>query len=189
MKELGISFSERVIMLDRSTTKSEILQVSPSGRVPCLKDGEIVVWDSLAVFEYLAELNSNVWPKDKKQRAWARSVCAEMHSGFSDLRKNLSGQFVQKGLSYPKNDPGVIADIARIREIWRDGLSRWGGPFLCGDKFSAVDAMYAPVALGRFVPYGVTLDAGLSAYVERLANLESSRDWVAAATIEAKEAA
>ncbi len=177
MKELKIPFEEIVIELDQPNTKAEILKHSPSGRVPCLRDGDISVWDSLAIIEYLAESNPKVWPQDKLARAWARSASAEMHSGFADLRKNLPGQFLKRELSYPKENPSVLADISRVQELWNVALQKWGGPFLCGQAFTAVDAMYAPVALGRFVPYGVPLDPRLQKYVKTLQALESSQEW------------
>ena len=186
MKELQIPFTETVIELDQPTTHADIMKHSPSGRVPALVDSGTTIWDSMAIIEYLAEKHPAVWPADKMQRAWARSVCAEMHSGFQDLRKNLPGQFLKTGLSFPKDHQGVQSDISRIKEIWREGLSRWKGPFLCGQKFTAVDAMYAPVVLGRFVPYGVTIESDLKAYVDLIAALPSAQQWaIEAASVKA----
>jgi len=178
LKELNIPFSETVIELDYSTTRPEILKYSPSGRVPCLMDGELIIWDSLSIFEYIHENHGGVWPADKKLRAWCRSVAAEMHSGFTELRKNLSGQFLKTGLAYEKTAE-VLEEIDRIKAIWKEGLTRNGGPFLAGKSFSGVDAMFAPVALGRFIPYGVELkDPQLEAYVKQMASLATYQQWV-----------
>jgi glutathione S-transferase len=100
------------------------------------------------------------------------------------MRKHLSGQFIKKGLSYPKDDPEVLADLERVQEIWHEGLKKWAGPFLCGEKFSAVDAMFAPVGLGRFIPYEVKLDTTLANYVKLIADLPSVKEWMAAANKE-----
>jgi glutathione S-transferase len=142
--------------------------------VPCLVDGDTVVWDSLAIVEYLAEDHA-VWPKQKVARAWARSAAAEMHSGFGHLRTQCSmscGQRVQLN----EISAGLQSDLARLSMLWNDGLHRFGGPFLGGKDFSAVDAFYAPVAF-RVQGYGLSLDSNASAYVDQLLATRALREW------------
>jgi len=158
LKQAGIAFSERLVRLDRPETKAEIAAISPSGRVPCLVDGQTAIWDSLAIAEYLAEQfpEKGLWPSDAKARAIARSISAEMHSGFSALRTLWPMNFSREGMRHLTY--GIDGDIRRVAEIWescrRDfgRRSASGGPFLFGD-FSIADAMYAPV-VSRFQTYG-----------------------------------
>jgi glutathione S-transferase len=161
LKHAGIPFEEIVIPLDRPETTAAIAKHSPSGRVPCLLDGDITVWDSLAICEYAAEHHPALWPADRAARAKARSVAAEMHSGFAALRTAYP---MNIRASKPKAPtPEVAADIKRIRAVWRDCLTT-GGPFLFG-AFSIADCMYAPVVT-RFRTYGVTLDGPEAAYAD-----------------------
>src|SRR5256886_1695424 len=148
MKVLGIAFDEVRIPLYRPGSKEQILRYSPAGRVPILRDGDTVVWDSLAILEYLAERHPQLWPADPAQRAKARSVSAEMHSGFAKLREHMSMN-TRKRYPGKGRTPEVLADIARIDAIWAEAT----GPFLFG-AFTAADAMYAPVVL-RFRTYEV----------------------------------
>lgn len=158
MKQAGIPFTERLVRLDRPETKAEIAKFSPSGRVPCLVDGETAIWDSLSIAEYLAERfpEKSLWPAETRARAIARSVAAEMHSGFAALRSFWPMNFAREGMAHMTY--GIGADIARIADIWetcrRDfgPRSSEGGPFLFG-AFSVADAMYAPV-VSRFQTYG-----------------------------------
>ncbi len=175
MRELGIPFEEKLFPLGDAAVK----EFSPSGRVPCLVDGSTTVWDSLAIAEYLAEQSSKVWPDDSVTRAWARSAAAEMHSGFMDLRNTCS---MNCGIRVRiDNFPaGVLADIARLDELWNDGFSRFGGPFLAGTVFTAVDAFYAPVAF-RIQSYGPKMSARSLEYVNQLLGLPSMKEWYAAA--------
>jgi glutathione S-transferase len=151
--------------------------------VPVLIDGDVAVWDSLAIGEYLADKfpGSGLWPAAPAHRAHARSVSAEMHAGFVELRThmpmNVRSRYPGRGRT-----AAVAADIARIGEIWRDCLRRSGGPFLFGG-FGLADAMYAPVAT-RFLTYAVELDAELAAYVDRIWNLAPMQEWRAAAAAE-----
>lgn len=180
MKQAGIPFAEKTIRLDRPGTKASILERSPSGLVPCLVDGDLVIWDSLAIAEYLAETfprKNLLWPADRAARARARSISAEMHSGFTELRKNWPLKFSSIGL---KHDPpaGVARDLERIAAIWTQTRRDFGagGPFLFG-AFSIADAMYAPV-VSRFMTYGpVDMPDAAAAYMETIAALPALKEW------------
>jgi glutathione S-transferase len=176
MRELGIPFQEKVIPLGELKA---VHAISPSGRVPCLVDGDTAVWDSLSIAEYLAERFPKVWPTDAVARAWARSAAAEMHSGFMDLRSTCSMNCgVRVRLS--SFSPGLLADIARIDELWNEGLSRFGGPYLGGATFTAVDAFFAPVAF-RVQSYEPKMSERSLQYVNRLLALPSMKEWYASA--------
>lgn len=181
----GIAFDEVRIALRKPDTADRIREHSPSGRVPVLHAGKLTIWDSLAIAEFLAERHPNSvrWPADLEVRARARSVSAEMHSGFSALRQNMP---MHCDAYYPGagRTPEVLADIARITEIWNDCRARFGagGPFLFG-AFSIADAMYAPVVF-RFRTYGVELDAVCRAYVDTMTALPAMQRWLAEATAE-----
>jgi glutathione S-transferase len=185
LKQTGAEFDEVVIPLDQPTTRADILKHSPSARVPALRHGELVVWDSLAICEYLAERfpEAKLWPADPAPRAVARSVSAEMHSGFQALRQhfpmNMRSTFANRGTT-----PEVQADVNRILALWRDARRRFGaaGPFLFGE-FSAADCMYAPV-VSRFRTYKVELDDEARAYVDAVWATPAMQEWVAAATNE-----
>ena len=180
MKQTGIPFTERLVRLDRPETKAAIAKVSPSGRVPCLIDGDIAIWDSLSILEYLAEKfpEKGLWPADAKARAIARSVAAEMHSGFQNLRNLWPMNFAREGMRHLTY--GIDGDIARIGEIWetgrRDFGEKAGGPFLFG-RFSIADAMYAPV-VSRFVTYGpVALPARAALWRDMMRALPAMKEW------------
>lgn len=181
MKALEIPFNEHLMPFEGGFGASHeaFRRFSPSGLVPCLVDGELAVWDSLAIVEYLAEQHTNVWPADKAARAWARSATAEMHSGFSALRDECSmncGLRVElTGLS-----DKLKADVYRLDALWQQGLERFGGPFLAGKDFSAVDAFYTPVAF-RVQTFNLPLSAPSQAYVERLLALPAMQTWYQAA--------
>ena len=190
MKALGIPFEELWIRLRRPETAAEILRHSPSGKVPALEAGDLVVWDSLAIIEFLAERHPNVvvWPRDPEARAIARCVAAEMHSGFSALRNEFPMDFVGT-LDFPQASESARADIARIVAIWIDCRQRFGGAggYLFGD-FSAADAMYAPVA-SRFTSYQVDLarfgdDGTAASYRETMMAMPEMRAWGEAARAE-----
>jgi glutathione S-transferase len=171
MKVLGIPFEEKRIPLYGPDSKRELLQYSPAGKVPCLVDGELRVWDSLAILEYLAERHPGLWPAEATLRARARSVSAEMHSGFPNLRQHMSMN-VRKRHPGKGRTPEVLAEIARIVEIWGECY----GPFLFG-PFCAADAMYAPVAL-RFRTYEVELPAACRAYADAVLALPALQEWM-----------
>ncbi|HEY7953839.1 MAG TPA: glutathione S-transferase family protein [Polyangia bacterium] len=185
LEQTGAPFDEVVIALDRPETKGEIARHSPSGRVPALHDGERVVWDSLAIAEYLAERfpEAGLWPADENARAIARAVSAEMHSGFSALRQNMP---MNMRASAPGRGraPGVDEDLARIFAIWRECRERFGagGPFLFGRR-SIADAMYAPV-VSRLTTYGVALDETAAAYSRAIWELPAMQRWLAASRLE-----
>jgi len=182
MRELGIPFAERLQQLAAGSNWALFRQFSPSGRVPCLRDGATVVWDSLAITEYLAERHPPVWPREAVARAWARSAAAEMHSGFGALRELCP---MSCGLRVGLVDvpQAVASDIARIDELWSGGLATFGGPFLAGRAFTAADAFYAPVAF-RWQTYGFTLGAPSMDYARRLLELPAMQAWYAAALAE-----
>jgi glutathione S-transferase len=159
MKAFGIPFSETSIRLRQPETPAEILRHSPSGKVPVLKSDGLLIWDTLAIIEFLAEQHPNkpLWPADRDARAIARCVSAEMHSGFQALRNECPMDFINV-LGFPDASEAVSADIARIVAIWKDCRRRFGGggSFLFGG-FSVADAMFAPVA-SRFRTYEVDLN-------------------------------
>ena len=181
LKHTGAPFNERIIGLDQPDTATAIAQVNPAGRVPALLDDGLLVWDSLAICEYLAEKfpAAQLWPEDSKARAQARSACAEMHSGFQALRNACPMKILPTPPSTPTIEAPVAADIHRITTLWADLRSRWGqgGPFLFG-HFSNADAFFAPVAIGRFQAYGLPLPHSARAYVEALAAHPAVRAWV-----------
>ncbi|MBE0580607.1 glutathione S-transferase family protein [Devosia sp.] len=178
MRELAIPFDEQVRPFNDGPTLA-FGDVSPSGRFPCLVDGGTVVWDSLAITEYLAEAHPQVWPADKAARAFARSAAAEMHSGFASLR-NICGMNVGIRVELASIPDGLATDLVRLDALWTDGLTRFGGPFLAGDKFTAVDAFFSAVAF-RVQIYDLQLSAPARAYAQRLLDLPSMRDWYDAA--------
>ncbi|MDH3508741.1 MAG: glutathione S-transferase, partial [Gammaproteobacteria bacterium] len=155
---------------------------SPNGLVPCLHDGETVVWDSLAIAEYLAERHPGVWPEDPLARAWARSAAAEMHSGYSALR-NRCPMNCGARVRLDELDPDLERDLARIDELWCDGLARFAGPYLAGSAFTAVDAFYAPVVF-RAQTFGLPLGDAAQQYANRLLEHPAMQDWYAAALAE-----
>jgi glutathione S-transferase len=182
MRELELPFNEHLLPFGQASSWEGYGKISASRKVPCLVDGKIAVWDSLAIAEYLAERHAVVWPADMVARAWARSAAAEMHSSFGELRNCCS---MSCGIRVRLNKIGaeLARDIARIGALWNDGLSRFGGPFLAGKRFTAVDAFFTPVAF-RVQSYNLTLDATSTAYNTRLLGLHSMRDWYASALAE-----
>jgi glutathione S-transferase len=150
--------------------------------VPCLVDGGTTVWESLAIVEYLAERHPGVWPADSAARTWARCICAEMHAGFTALR-SLHSMSCGVRIRVPHRPPALLADIARVEQIWNEGLTRFGGPFLAGPEFSAADAFFAPVAF-RFQTYGVAIAGPAADYLARLLALPGMRAWEAAGLLE-----
>jgi len=179
MRELKIAFREHLVPFGDESSWQSYRKISPTGKVPCLVDGDTVVWDSLAIAEYLAERHAVVWPVAAGARAWARSAAAEMHSGFGELRNRCS---MSCGLRVRLREfPAALeSDVARLGALWNDGLRRFGGPFLAGEAFTAVDAFFAPVAF-RIQTYGLSLDPAAAAYAERLLGTRAMREWYAAA--------
>jgi len=150
--------------------------------VPCLHDGKLVIWESLGIVEYLAEGHAGVWPQDDEARAWARCATSEMHAGFSALRNecpmNCGVRIVLNSIS-----PGLQQNLDRLDELWSEGLDRFGGPYLAGNSFTAVDAFYAPVAF-RVQTFNLKLSDTAMAYVQRMLKLDVMLDWYEAALSE-----
>jgi glutathione S-transferase len=185
MKHTGIDFTEKRLSLYAEGAKESILRYSAAGKVPVLKDGDLTVWDSLAICEYLAEKfpNEQLWPVDAARRAVARAVSAEMHSGFTNIRNQMPMN-VRREIPGRGQTPEVSAEVARIATIWNDCLARHaaGGPFLFG-TFSIADAMYAPVA-SRFRTYGIALNGAAAKYVDTMLALPAMQAWIADAHAE-----
>jgi glutathione S-transferase len=181
LTHFGIPFEEVLIELDEAGTKAAILTYSASGKVPCLvsEDG-FAVWDSLAIAETLADRYPQhaLWPREPNARARARSISAEMHSGFGALR-NAMPMNIRLTRSGVGTEPEVLADIARIDTLWRECLAASGGPFLFGE-FCIADAMYAPVAM-RFNSYQPKLSPEAAAYVQRVTASPAVAAWIEAA--------
>ena len=182
MRMLEIHFEEKQVWFDGNDNRDAFRAFSPSGRVPCLHDGDTVVWDSLGIVEYLAERHRGVWPDDPLARAWARCATAEMHSSFSELRTRCGMNCGIRVDLYEMPD-GLRRDIERVDALWTEGLQRFGGPFLAGASFTAVDAFFAPVA-SRVRTYGLQLNGAAAAYAEHLLALPPMRDWQKAALAE-----
>lgn len=192
MRHTGIEFEEVPLRLDftaGSPFERRLLAVAPIAKVPVLVDRDLVIWDSLAITEYLAERfpQLELWPRDRNSRATARSLCAEMHAGFAALRANLpmniEATLPEVGARVLREQPGVARDLARLDAMWSSALRASGGPFLFGD-FCAADAYYAPVCT-RLRTYGVTLPNLANAYVEHMLGLPAQQEWDAAARAEA----
>lgn len=183
LKQLGTPFTEEVIALDRDDTPARIGAFSDAARVPVLLDGATVVWESLAILEYLAETTPSLWPADRAARAVARSVANEMHAGFAALRKNYP---MNVRRSMPRHRAAEADDdVRRVVDIWKAARSVHGagGPFLFG-SFTAADAMYAPVAT-RFRTYALDRDDPVvAAYVEAIMSLPAMVEWIAGAMAE-----
>jgi glutathione S-transferase len=185
MRQAGIGFDEIRISLYGDGAKQKILQYSAAGKVPVLKDGDRTIWDSLAICEYLAEEypEKRLWPPEAAARAHARSISAEMHSGFTNLRSQMPMN-VRRELPGRAKTPEIVAEVARIQTIWNDCRSRYGarGPFLFG-AFSVADAMYAPV-VSRLRTYGVALDGAAAPYAGAIHALPAMQEWIAGAHAE-----
>src|ERR1700691_1055974 len=179
----GLPFEEIVMPVDDPSARAELLLLSPSILVPCLFHDGIKVWDTLAIAEYLNEVqpDAKLLPQDRRARAHCRAISGEMHSGFGSLRSALP-------MNLKAHFPGfkvwarAQADVERITEIWRECLSTYGGPFLFGERCVA-DAMYAPVVT-RFLTYDVKLDKACAAYGKRIMAMPEMREWVEAAKLE-----
>ncbi len=183
LKHFNIPFSQTVVPVDGKGVKASHRQYSDNGLVPCLHDGDFRVWDTLAICEYLAEQYPQMWPSDRHARARARSICAEMHSGFGALRSQLPMN-VRLRAKGKENTPEVAADLARIFAIWRNAREiaaklNIAGDYLFGE-FSIADAMYAPV-IWRLYCYGVQLPDDIQAYVDTILAHPAMREWEQAA--------
>jgi glutathione S-transferase len=185
LTEFGVPFEEVRLLLDTPEFQEVVARWAPNRRVPALHDDGLVIWDSLAICEYVNEryLDGRGWPADVAARAHARSAAAEMHSGFMALRKQLPMNMRRTPDAY-RWDAAADADIARIQAMWRELRTQhgMGGPFLCG-KFSIVDAMFAPV-VSRFESYGVPMDDDTRAFADAIRNLDGWKAWRAAGDVE-----
>lgn len=182
LTQLRIPFEECLHPFSPGSNHDAFMAFSPTGKVPCLHEGEARIWDSLAIVEYLAERHEGVWPKDGAARAWARCAAAEMHSGFGALREQCA---MSCGIRVAIDAPSaaLLADIARLDALWCEGLQRFGGPFLAGASFTAVDAFYAPVVF-RAQTYGLSLSPPAEDYAARMLGLAGMQQWYAAAVSE-----
>jgi glutathione S-transferase len=195
----GIPFDEVLLRFDSfapgSTFRTAIDKINPVGKVPVLVEGAddansgLVVWDTLAIAEYVAEKYpaKNLWPLEAKQRARARSICAEMHSGFTGLRgacpMNIEASLPEIGALALRDKPAVRTDVARIETIFSELLAQHGGPFLFGTQFTIPDAYFAPVCM-RFKTYALSQRADVNAYVDRVRAAPGVAQWIAAALVE-----
>jgi glutathione S-transferase len=179
MRELNIPFTERLVPFGGAQNPDAFRGFSPTGKVPCLVDGNTTVWDSLAITEYVGERHAGVWPAEAAARAWARCASAEMHSGFFALRNactmNCGIRVTLSSIEAP-----LKRDFARLEELWAEGIGIFGGPFLTGARFCAVDAFFAPVAF-RIQTYTPPLNPGAQRYAAHLLALPAMKDWYAAA--------
>jgi glutathione S-transferase len=186
-KMAKLDFAEQHAGSDDPSTRAELLLLSPSFLVPCLYHDGLKVWDTLAIAEYLHELNpeAGLLPKDQTQRAHCRAICGEMHSGFSNLRSALPMNLKAHFPNF-KVFAGARADIERITAIWQECLGKYGGPYLFGKQPCAADAMYAPVCT-RVLTYDVAIDAVSSTYCRTIMALPDMKEWIEAAKVEPDE--
>ena len=186
LKQAEIAFEEVKVRFDSFDTdsafKRAIASVNPAGKVPVLVDGDFAVWDTLAIAEYLAEKfpDKGIWPRDRQARARARSVCAEMHSGFSALRShcpmNIEASLPQVGALVWRDQPAVRTDVHRIASMWTGLLEQYGGPMLFGG-FCAADAYFAPVCM-RLKNYGLPVPGQITDYIRRVCALPGVKAWM-----------
>lgn len=186
LKQAGIEFEEVKLRFDSFDTKSDFKQkiqaVSPVGKVPLLVDDGFAIWDTLAIAEYIADKfpGKNIWPTDRQARARARSICAEMHSGFTALRSacpmNIEADLAEAGQLIWRDRAAVRADVSRVLAMWTELLAQHGGPMLMGE-FSNADAFYAPVAM-RLKSYGLPVPQHISDYIARLTALPGVKAWI-----------
>jgi glutathione S-transferase len=181
MKALAIPFDDRIETFTRPSNYDEFRAFSPTGQVPVLIDGERTVWDSLGIVLYLADRHRGVWPVDDDSRAFAQSAVAEMHGGFAALRNDCTMNVGVRVAPHPPS-AALTKDIARIKEIFETALARFGGPWLGGQEFTALDAFYAPVAY-RVRTYALDVGAA-QAWVDRIIAHPAMREWETAALAE-----
>ncbi len=179
LKELQIPFDERLVPFDNLSSYETFRSFSPTGLVPCLIDGDETIWESLAIVEYLSEAHPPVWPYNKSARAWARAAAAEMHAGFAHLRQDCP-MTVSLRIRLHSISPGLQKDLDRILELWQEGLNRFNGPYLAGNRFTAVDAYFAPVVF-RLQTYCFQLPEFAQNYVDRMLCSRAMQTWAQAA--------
>lgn len=176
MRELGIPFEERQAPFSGMRSYDAFRVFSPTGKVPCLVDDDLVVWDSMGIIEYLSERHPDVWPHDRAARAWARCAAAEMHAEFVALKEACPFNCgIKVRLDSVTED--LDHDLARLAELWCEGLDRFGGPFLAGARFGAVDACYAPVAFSLQTYGQILRSAQAEEYAARVRAMASMRIW------------
>lgn len=186
LKQAGIPFEEVKVLFDSfdpgSNFKVALDGVTPAGKVPVLLDGDFAIWDTLAIAEYVAEKfpEKKLWPQDSRARARARSICAEMHSGFTALRgscgMNIEASLPHIGQLVWRDKPAVRADVQRLVSMWSELLAQHGGPMLFGD-FTIADSYFAPVCM-RLKTYALPVPAEITAYVERVRALPGIKAWI-----------
>lgn len=181
MKALGIKFEDRLEPFAKPDNYDDFRAFSPTGQVPVLLDGERTVWDSLGIALYLADRHPEVWPQDEEARAFAQAIVAEMHGGFGALRGDCTMNVGVRVAPKPMSQ-ALARNVARIREIFETGLARFGGPWLAGERFTAADAFYAPVAF-RIRTYGLDVGGGQT-WVDRVLAHPAMREWEAQALAE-----
>jgi glutathione S-transferase len=175
MKALDIPFKEQLTPFKGQNNYNDFKKFSPTGQVPCLIDHDLIVWESLAITEYLYEKHPSVWPSSATTRAWARSCASEMHAGFNALRSQCP---MNCGVRVRINtiDDALQKDLTRIDQLWCEGLTRFKGPFLAGEHFCGVDAFFAPVVF-RLQTYGFVLSPKAQQYLERILSLPYIKEW------------
>ncbi len=181
LKGLGIAFEDQLEPFIAPSNYEEFRAFSPTGQVPVLLHQGRTIYDSMGIALYLADRHEGVWPSDPDARAWAMCATAEMHSGFSTLRNDCTMNVGVRVKPKPMSE-SLNASVARIKELWEEGLSRFGGPYLAGPEFCAVDAFYAPVAY-RVRTYGLDVGAG-QAWVEHIIAHPAMQQWEAEALAE-----
>ncbi|WP_299583149.1 glutathione S-transferase family protein [uncultured Microbulbifer sp.] len=176
MHHLEIPFVEKLVTFEEGGSWEKFHTFSPTGQVPCLKTDTTTVWDSLAITEYLAEDFSQVWATDRQARAWSRCASAEMHSGFSSLR-NMCPMNCSLKVTLNEISNSLQRDLKRVDELWIEGIQQFGGPFLAGQEFTAVDAFFAPVTI-RVKNYNLPLGKTAKEYIALIHNLPSMKKWL-----------
>jgi glutathione S-transferase len=182
MKALGLDFEDRLEPFTKPNNYAEFRAFSPTGQVPVLRHEGRTIYDSLGITLYLADRHPAVWPTDADARAWAQCAVAEMHSGFSALRNDCTMNVGVRVKPKPMS-AALTANVARIRELWAEGLSRFGGPYLAGADFSAADAFFAPVAF-RVRTYGLDVGTVGQAWVDHILAHPAMQQWEAEALSE-----
>ena len=182
MKALGIPFEDRLEQFAKPDNYVDFRAFSPTGQVPALIDGDRTIWDSLGITLYLAERHPGVWPADEAARAWAQCATAEMHGGFGAVRNDCTMNVGVRVATKPAS-AALKRQVARLGELWAEGLSRFGGPWLAGPDFTAVDAFYAPVAF-RVRTYGLDVGTDGARWVAQILDHPAMREWENAALAE-----
>jgi glutathione S-transferase len=182
MKALGIAFEDRIEPFSQDNNHAAFKTFSPTGQVPCLIDSATTIWDSLGITLYLADRHDGIWPTNPAARAWAMCAVTEMHGGFSALRGDCTMNVGVRVTPNPMR-PALARDVARITELWAEGLNKFGGPFLAGSAFTAADAFFAPVAY-RVRTYGLEVGEAGKAWVEMILAHPAMLQWEAEALAE-----